>query len=41
VADQIKAALKEGMSMGIAMKAPAGQVVDSDDVKTAIAAIRQ
>ena len=37
VADQIKAAPKEGMAMGIAMKSLAGQQVDSDDVKAAIA----
>jgi uncharacterized protein len=41
VADQIKAAPKEGMAMGLAMKTLAGQPVDSDDVKTAVAAIRQ
>jgi uncharacterized protein YqeY len=41
VADQIKAAPKEGMAMGIAMKALAGQPVDSDDVKAAIASLRQ
>jgi hypothetical protein len=41
VADRIKAAPKEGMAMGIAMKSLAGQQVDSDDVKTAIAALRQ
>jgi uncharacterized protein YqeY len=41
VADQIKAAPKEGMAMGIAMKALAGQAVDSDDVKAAITALRQ
>ncbi len=40
VADQIKAAPKEGMAMGIAMKALAGQAVESDDVKAAIAAMR-
>jgi uncharacterized protein len=40
VADQIKNAPKDGMAMGIAMKALAGQPVESDDVKTAIAAIR-
>jgi uncharacterized protein YqeY len=40
VADQIKSAPKEGMAMGIAMKALAGQQVESDDVKAAIAAIR-
>jgi len=41
VADQIKAAPKEGMAMGIAMKSLAGQHVDSEDVKAAIAALRQ
>jgi uncharacterized protein len=41
VADQIKAAPKEGMAMGIAMKTLAGQQVESDDVKAAVAAIRQ
>ncbi len=41
VADQIKAAPKEGMAMGMAMKALAGQPVDSDDVKAAIATLRQ
>jgi uncharacterized protein YqeY len=41
IADQIKAAPKEGMAMGIAMKALAGQPVDSDDVKAVIAALRQ
>ncbi len=40
LADQIKAAPKEGMAMGIAMKALAGQPVDSDDVKAAMAALR-
>ena len=39
VADQIKAAPKEGMAMGIAMKSLAGQQVDSDDVKAAIAGL--
>ena len=40
VAAQIKAAPKEGMAMGVAMKALAGQPVDSDDVKAAVASIR-
>jgi uncharacterized protein YqeY len=40
VAEQIKAAPKEGMAMGLAMKALAGQPVDSDDVKAAVLAIR-
>lgn len=41
LADQIKAAPKDGMAMGIAMKALAGQQVDSEDVKAAIANLRQ
>lgn len=41
VQDQIKAAPKEGMAMGIAMKALAGQPVESDDVKAAVASLRQ
>ena len=41
LADAIKAAPKDGMAMGLAMKALAGQPVDSDDVKAAIAALRQ
>jgi uncharacterized protein len=40
VADQIRSAPKEGMAMGIAMKSLAGQPVDADDVKAAIAALR-
>jgi uncharacterized protein YqeY len=40
VADQIKAAPKDGMAMGLAMKALAGQPVDSDDVKAAVGSIR-
>ncbi len=40
VADQIKAAPKEGMAMGIAMKTLSGQQVESDDVKAAVVAIR-
>ncbi len=40
VADQIKAAPKEGMAMGIAMKSLSGQQVESDDVKAAVVAIR-
>jgi uncharacterized protein YqeY len=38
---QIKAAPKDGMAMGIAMKALAGQAVDSDDVKAVVATFRQ
>lgn len=41
LAAQIKAAPKEGMAMGLAMKALAGQVVESDDVKVVIAELRQ
>ncbi len=40
-AEQIKAAPKEGMAMGIAMKTLAGQPVDSDDVKAVVASLRQ
>lgn len=41
VADQIKAAPKDGMAMGLAMKALAGAVVDSDDVKAVVASLRE
>jgi uncharacterized protein YqeY len=41
VADPIKAAPKEGMALGIAMKALAGQAVDSDDVKAVVSALRR
>jgi uncharacterized protein YqeY len=40
VADQIKAAPRDGQAMGVAMKALAGQAVESDDVKAAVATIR-
>ena len=40
VADKIRAAPKEGVAMGIAMKSLAGQPVDADDVKAAVAALR-
>ncbi|WP_435009792.1 GatB/YqeY domain-containing protein [Tundrisphaera lichenicola] len=40
VSEQIKAAPKEGMAIGLAMKALAGQPVDSDDVRAAVASIR-
>lgn len=40
ISDAIKAAPKEGMAMGLAMKALAGKQVESDDVKAAVAAIR-
>lgn len=39
-ADAIKAAPKEGMAIGIAMKALAGQPADSDDVRAVVAEIR-
>ena len=39
-AEAIKGAPKEGMAIGLAMKALAGQPVDSDDVRAAVAAIR-
>ena len=41
VRDQIKAAPKDGMAMGIAMKALAGQQVESDNVKAVVASLRQ
>jgi uncharacterized protein YqeY len=41
VADPIRSAPKEGMAMGIAMKALAGRPVDSEDVKAVIDTIRQ
>ncbi|WP_435015787.1 GatB/YqeY domain-containing protein [Tundrisphaera sp. TA3] len=40
VADAIKAAPKEGMAIGIAMKALAGQPADSDDVRAVVSQIR-
>ena len=40
VAEQIRGATKEGMAMGIAMKALAGQPVESQDVKAAITSLR-
>jgi uncharacterized protein YqeY len=41
VAEQIKAAPKDGVAMGVAMKALAGQEVDSDDVRAVVASLRQ
>jgi uncharacterized protein YqeY len=41
VAESIRSAPKEGMAMGIAMKALAGQAVDSEDVKNVVAELRQ
>jgi hypothetical protein len=40
IVDQIRAAPKEGMAMGLAMKHLAGQPVESDDVKVVIAGLR-
>ncbi len=40
VTDAIRAAPKEGMAIGLAMKAIGGQPVDSDDVRAAVASIR-
>jgi uncharacterized protein YqeY len=40
VAETIKAAPKDGMAMGLAMKHLAGQPVDSEDVKAVVALIR-
>lgn len=40
VRDQIKTAPKDGMAIGIAMKALAGQAVESDDVRAIVNAIR-
>ena len=40
VTEAIKAAPKEGMAIGLAMKAIGGQPVDSDDVRAAVASIR-
>lgn len=40
IADGIRNAPKEGMAMGLAMKHLAGKLVDSGEVKAAVAAIR-
>ena len=40
VADAIRSAPKEGMALGVAMKALAGQPVDSDDVRATVATLR-
>ncbi len=40
VRDQIRSAPKDGMAMGVAMKALAGQPVESEDVKAVVAALR-
>lgn len=40
VADAIRAAPKDGMAMGVAMKGLAGRPVDSDDVKAVVASLR-
>ncbi|WP_165249885.1 GatB/YqeY domain-containing protein [Paludisphaera soli] len=39
-ADPIRAAAKEGQALGVAMKALAGQAVETEDVKAAVAALR-
>lgn len=36
LAEQLRAAPKDGMAMGIAMKSLAGQAVESEDVKAAV-----
>ena len=41
VAEQIKAAPKDGMAMGIAMKTLSGQAVESVDVKAAVDGFRR
>ncbi len=41
VREQIKAAPKDGMAIGIAMKALAGKDVESDDVRAEVASLRQ
>ena len=38
--DAIRAAPKDGMAMGVAMKALAGQPIEADDVKAVVASIR-
>ena len=40
-ADAIKAAPKDGMAIGIAMKSLAGREVDSDDVRNVVTSLRQ
>jgi uncharacterized protein YqeY len=40
LAEQIRAAPKDGMAMGIAMKSLSGQAVESEDVKAAVDALR-
>jgi uncharacterized protein YqeY len=39
-AEPIRAAAKDGQALGVAMKALAGQAVETEDVKAAVAAIR-
>ena len=39
-ADTIRSAAKEGMAIGVAMKALTGQAVDSDDVRAVVGEIR-
>lgn len=40
VADAVRAAPKDGMALGVAMKALAGRAAETEDVKAAVAAIR-
>jgi uncharacterized protein YqeY len=41
LAEQLKAAPKDGMAMGIAMKSLSGQAVENEDVKAAVEALRR
>jgi len=41
VADQIRAAPKDGAALGVAMKALAGKPVESEDVKAVVESIRR
>lgn len=40
VADAVRAAPKEGMALGVGMKALAGQAVETEDVKAVVAELR-
>ncbi len=40
VADAVRAAPKEGMALGVAMKALAGRAVETEDVKAVVAELR-
>ena len=39
-ADAIRSAAKDGIALGVAMKALAGEAVETEDVKAAVAALR-